>query len=64
MYQPSLSWEANGVLCWARTQPTFTLKNLLRKGTGRDRAYRILRVTWSASSAATKAAGSWSTATA
>ena len=43
MYQPSLSWEANGVLCWARTQPTFTLKNLLRKGTGRDRAYRILR---------------------
>jgi len=43
MYQPSLSWEANGVLGWARTQPTFTLKNLLRKGTGRDRAYRILR---------------------
>jgi len=43
MYHPSLSWEANGVLGWARTQPTFTLKNLLRKGTGRDRAYRILR---------------------
>jgi hypothetical protein len=43
MHHPSLSWEANGVLCWARTQPTFTLKNLLRKGTGRDRAYRILR---------------------
>jgi len=43
MYHPSLSWEANGVLCWARTQSTFTLKNLLRKGTGRDRAYRILR---------------------
>jgi hypothetical protein len=43
MHHPSLSWEANGVLCWAQTQPTFTLKNLLRKGTGRDRAYRILR---------------------
>jgi len=43
MHHPSLSWEAIGVLCWAQTQPTFTLKNLLRKGTGRDRAYRILR---------------------
>lgn len=43
MYHPSLSWEAIGVFCWAQTQPTFTLKNLLRTGTGRDRAYRILR---------------------
>ncbi|MCL6569248.1 MAG: hypothetical protein K6T35_10320 [Meiothermus silvanus] len=43
MYHSSLSWEAIGVFCWAQTQPTFTLKNLLRSGTGRDRAYRILR---------------------
>lgn len=43
MYHPSLTWEAVGVLCWAQNQPTFTLKNLLRTGTGRDRAYRIVR---------------------
>jgi hypothetical protein len=43
MYHPSLSWEAIGVLGWAQTQPTFTFEKLLRKGTGRDRAYRILR---------------------
>lgn len=43
MYHPSLTWEAIGILCWAQSQPTFTLKNLLRTGTGRDRAYRIVR---------------------